>query len=496
MNDFQVTVNTNPVNVTVIKQPIDVTVSVVGVQGPSGSSDGGGGIQKVFEVYLHADYIVDPAVGIQPALTSGYNVLLTQPTSGDRGIYSVNGDNSLSLRTSLETTSYDGSIVWAYLKQSEDNGTQTGPFTYGVYFSEFCFLVPLMTPNFLPINGGNMVGPIFFGNYGQNINVGSFDNGLGGGSGISLNCAVNYELNWQAGHLKSWYNGATQPLMLDSSLIIDIGGGASLGSATKYRNNGFSHYTAGVSGNSFIVADTSDYGGSPWGNSPLVKFIISTGEVQVPVNFKNNSMSSLDVSGNNSVGPYILINAYNSAENSGDISFPNHFLQQPSFNPDLLGIAVLDEPQPTGGAYPLYINILDASGVDNTSVLNALTGVVTYFSLTQNGKTAIYQTATGSFTLAQGQAAYDPYYIGSQPVTLIQPAGVSFNTTDPIYFGVGPMEAFCIVSGSGNFFGLSVQGNPVAVTSDLLNQVSILQAQIDLLSGMLNTLSGLAILGQ
>jgi len=36
---------------------------------------------------------------------------------------------------------------------------------------------------------------------------GTFDNGTGGNSGISLNCYVGYELNWQGGHLKSTPNG-------------------------------------------------------------------------------------------------------------------------------------------------------------------------------------------------------------------------------------------------------------------------------------------------
>lgn len=43
---------------------------------------------------------------------------------------------------------------------------------------------------------------IAFGN-GTSLAVGNFDIGLGGYSGISLNCAVGVELNWQAGHLKA-----------------------------------------------------------------------------------------------------------------------------------------------------------------------------------------------------------------------------------------------------------------------------------------------------
>lgn len=51
---------------------------------------------------------------------------------------------------------------------------------------------------------------------------GTFDSGLGGYGGISLNCAVGYELNWQAGRLSSSYsNGSVKvPIVLDSGLTI------------------------------------------------------------------------------------------------------------------------------------------------------------------------------------------------------------------------------------------------------------------------------------
>lgn len=35
------------------------------------------------------------------------------------------------------------------------------------------------------------------------LSQGSFDSGMGGNGGISLNCVVGYELNWQASHLKN-----------------------------------------------------------------------------------------------------------------------------------------------------------------------------------------------------------------------------------------------------------------------------------------------------
>jgi hypothetical protein len=40
-------------------------------------------------------------------------------------------------------------------------------------------------------------------NNGTSVAVGTYDNGYSGNNGVSLNCAVGYELNWQAGRLKS-----------------------------------------------------------------------------------------------------------------------------------------------------------------------------------------------------------------------------------------------------------------------------------------------------
>lgn len=73
--------------------------------------------------------------------------------------------------------------------------------------------------SFLPLAGGTMTGAITFDATGlQNINKGTFDNSTGGYNGISLTCAVGYELNWQGGHLGNWYSGSFQPIHLDSLL--------------------------------------------------------------------------------------------------------------------------------------------------------------------------------------------------------------------------------------------------------------------------------------
>ena len=88
------------------------------------------------------------------------------------------------------------------------------------------------TTSYLPLEGGTMDpnASIYFGNGGQNISKGSFDNGLGGSKGISLNCAINYELNWQAGHLSNYYNSGYVPIIFDSNIHVNGQSEISMGS--------------------------------------------------------------------------------------------------------------------------------------------------------------------------------------------------------------------------------------------------------------------------
>lgn len=55
---------------------------------------------------------------------------------------------------------------------------------------------------------------------GTTLALGTFDNGTGGQNGISLNCYVGYELNWQGGHLKSSPDGGitTSNIWCDSPI--------------------------------------------------------------------------------------------------------------------------------------------------------------------------------------------------------------------------------------------------------------------------------------
>jgi len=78
-----------------------------------------------------------------------------------------------------------------------------------------------VSDDYLAKTGGEMTGGIVFDAVGQqNISKGTFDNSLGGYNGISLTCAVGYELNWQGGHLGNWYSGAYNLITIDSPVHI------------------------------------------------------------------------------------------------------------------------------------------------------------------------------------------------------------------------------------------------------------------------------------
>lgn len=69
----------------------------------------------------------------------------------------------------------------------------------------------------------NNDGAIAFPN-GTTVAVGTYDNSTGGNNGISLNCYVGYELNWQGGHLKSTYDNGSSvaDLYIDSPLVLSL----------------------------------------------------------------------------------------------------------------------------------------------------------------------------------------------------------------------------------------------------------------------------------
>ena len=78
----------------------------------------------------------------------------------------------------------------------------------------------------LPLAGGTMTGGIVFDAVGgQSIDKGTFDSSRYGYNGISLKCAVGFELNWQAGWLTANQFLGTPAIV---PIVIDSGAGSTL----------------------------------------------------------------------------------------------------------------------------------------------------------------------------------------------------------------------------------------------------------------------------
>lgn len=140
----------------------------------------------------------------------------------------------------------------------------------------------------------------------SSLSQGSFDTNNGGNYGISLNCVVGYELNWQAGHLRNVVagdaTGTAQPIYIDSDIqfpgsgisymAVDSSGitfpdGTSQNSANISSTN-ITNFDSAVSGLLPIVANSGDN-----------RLLTSTGST-IGVNAESNATfdgTTLSVSG-------------------------------------------------------------------------------------------------------------------------------------------------------------------------------------------------------
>lgn len=131
-------------------------------------------------------------------------------------------DQKISDLTAAEAATADDLIVLV----DDPSGT---PVTKKLTIAE---LATAVAGDKLPLAGGTMTGAIMFGTGSQNINVGSFDNSTGGSSGISLVCAVGYELNWQGGHISNTYSSTNYAILCDSSITLAATKRITFGDAT------------------------------------------------------------------------------------------------------------------------------------------------------------------------------------------------------------------------------------------------------------------------
>jgi hypothetical protein len=93
------------------------------------------------------------------------------------------------------------------------------------------------------------------------IAIGTYDNNYGGVGGISLNCGIGYELNWQAGHLKNTYNNGetTTNILCDSGLEFPGSGinNMEINSSGLIFSNDTIQTSAGIPSNTGLVPNST-----------------------------------------------------------------------------------------------------------------------------------------------------------------------------------------------------------------------------------------------
>lgn len=138
-------------------------------------------------------------------------------------------------------------------------------------------------------------------------------------------------------------------------------------------------------------------------------------------------------------GTWYLVDAYSPAESPGTITMPNHVQQSGSLDPNLAGAACNQE-----NCVQLYINTIDAKGVDQSGTLLQLVNNYAVLVLSQAGNNVVYNVLPGAFTYNSNYGSFQVYY-DSAFGTSIQgtlkldgATAVNFNTTDPITVAVYP----------------------------------------------------------
>jgi hypothetical protein len=125
-------------------------------------------------------------------------------------------------------------------------------------------------------------------------------------------------------------------------------------------------------------------------------------------------------------GNYLLIGAYEPADNNGEITFPNHNGGAFSLNPNLVGQA----------GYAIYINRLDLLGNDMFSILSKLIGNSGLLTLKQGVNSVTYSFTNDAFSTGSpvGQYYWDNVYESSPlgGITVVSPSIGDFDTTNPI----------------------------------------------------------------
>jgi hypothetical protein len=246
---------------------------------------------------------------------------------------------------------------------------------------------------------------------GTTLAQGTFDNSTGGNSGISLNCYVGYELNWQGGHLKSTSDGGL------TSATIDLD--------SDLRLNTYAEGSSGFTG-SYIESDrikiTSDEG--------------SSGENYTEINSYGITVYSAD-------GPCEDIGSPSTSIGYCGITFPDGTVQKSAVSGILSGT---------------NINIVNVSGA---------------YTVNHNGDASVLKTTvfnnTGS-QIPKLRAVYINGGQGDQPTVTLASAGsemTSSKTYGITAENIDNMSAGIVVV-FGALTGVNTdQFNPTAPTGDV-----------------------------
>jgi len=166
----------------------------------------------------------------------------------------------------------------------------------------------------------NNDGAVIFPNN-STVAVGTFDNGTGGSNGISLNCVVGYELNWQGGRLKNTYNnGETLANIICDSAIEFPGSGidnmeinssglifsdgtiqtsAFAGEASVIKTNAFNETGSSIPKFSVVYIN----GGH--GDNPTINLAVASGEY---TSSKTYGITATNID-HMSIGPVVVMGA-------------------------------------------------------------------------------------------------------------------------------------------------------------------------------------------
>lgn len=210
--------------------------------------------------YLDGAESIETTLEVEISDGTAHQTVLQIPCTLRSSVVDETTVNAVTLDPVLTQATGDG----RYLRQANDladlASTSTARTNLDVYSkAETDAAVAAGGGSFLPLSGGTMTGAIVFdATGGQNINKGTFDNGAGGTyNGISLTCAVGYELNWQGGRLVNWYSGAAQQLLLDSPLKITNAGGLTFEDNTV-QTTAATNFNGGTVNNSVIVSSAGN----------------------------------------------------------------------------------------------------------------------------------------------------------------------------------------------------------------------------------------------